>query len=61
LGSSNCLNVYSADTMFEKYIKQYNDCFADLPADMHVGVHLGGVHVQRVLLEASEELIRAEI
>jgi Methionine synthase II (cobalamin-independent) len=34
------LNVYSADTMFEKYIKQYNDCFANLPADMHVGVHL---------------------
>ncbi|KAJ5499720.1 Methionine synthase vitamin-B12 independent [Penicillium expansum] len=34
------LNVYSADTMFEKYIKQYNDCFTNLPADMHVGVHL---------------------
>ncbi|KAJ5163648.1 Methionine synthase vitamin-B12 independent [Penicillium coprophilum] len=34
------LNVYSADTMFEKYIKQYNDCLANLPADMHVGVHL---------------------
>ncbi|OQD77883.1 hypothetical protein PENDEC_c002G03849 [Penicillium decumbens] len=33
-------NVYSADTMFEKYIKLYNDCFINLPADMHVGVHL---------------------
>lgn len=32
--------MYSADTMFEKYIKQYNDCFTNLPADMHVGVHL---------------------
>lgn len=26
--------------LFEKYIKLYNDCFAKLPADMHVGVHL---------------------
>ncbi|KAJ6018915.1 hypothetical protein N7522_000982 [Penicillium canescens] len=34
------LNVYTADDMFEKYIKQYNDCFVNLPADMHVGVHL---------------------
>lgn len=33
-------NVYSADDMFEKYIKLYNDCFINLPADMHVGVHL---------------------
>jgi methionine synthase II (cobalamin-independent) len=32
--------VYTADDMFEKYIKLYNDCFANLPADMHVGVHL---------------------
>lgn len=34
------LNVYSADDMFEKYIKQYNDIFVGLPADLHVGVHL---------------------
>ncbi|KAF3387207.1 putative protein YxjG [Penicillium rolfsii] len=34
------LNVYSADDMFQKYIKQYNDCFIGLPEDMHVGVHL---------------------
>lgn len=36
----DALNVYSADTLFEKYIKLYNDCFANLPSDMHVGVHL---------------------
>ncbi|KAJ5890864.1 uncharacterized protein N7473_007092 [Penicillium subrubescens] len=34
------LNVYTADDMFQKYIKQYNDCFIGLPEDMHVGVHL---------------------
>ncbi|KAJ5601735.1 Methionine synthase vitamin-B12 independent [Penicillium lagena] len=34
------LNKHSADVLFEKYIKLYNDCFAKLPADMHVGVHL---------------------
>lgn len=34
------LNVYTADDMFQKYIKLYNDCFIGLPADMHVGVHL---------------------
>ncbi|KAJ5093366.1 hypothetical protein N7456_009227 [Penicillium angulare] len=34
------LNVYTADDMFEKYIKLYNDCFIGLPKDMHIGVHL---------------------
>ncbi|KAJ5267069.1 hypothetical protein N7478_009877 [Penicillium angulare] len=34
------LNVYTADDMFEKYIKLYNDCFIGLPEDMHIGVHL---------------------
>ncbi|KAJ5174500.1 uncharacterized protein N7482_000377 [Penicillium canariense] len=34
------LNVYSADDLFQKYIKLYNDCFIGLPEDMHVGVHL---------------------
>ncbi|KAJ5390287.1 uncharacterized protein N7496_001355 [Penicillium cataractarum] len=34
------LNVYTADDMFQKYIKLYNDCFIGLPEDMHVGVHL---------------------
>src|ERR1700709_1902308 len=34
------LNKHSADVVFEKYIKLYNDCLAKLPADMHVGVHL---------------------
>ncbi|KAF7716861.1 Cobalamin-independent methionine synthase [Penicillium ucsense] len=33
-------NVYSADDLFQKYIKLYNDCFIGLPEDMHVGVHL---------------------
>jgi methionine synthase II (cobalamin-independent) len=33
-------NVYSADDMFQKYIKLYNDSFIGLPEDMHVGVHL---------------------
>ncbi|KAJ6115505.1 hypothetical protein N7523_005922 [Penicillium sp. IBT 18751x] len=33
-------NVYTADVMFEKYIKLYNDCFIGLPEDMHIGVHL---------------------
>ncbi|KAJ5728450.1 hypothetical protein N7493_004780 [Penicillium malachiteum] len=34
------LNVYTADDMFEKYIKLYNDCFIGLAEDMHIGVHL---------------------
>ncbi|KAJ6093202.1 hypothetical protein N7486_008491 [Penicillium sp. IBT 16267x] len=34
------LNVYTADDMFQKYIKQYNDCFIGIPEDMHIGVHL---------------------
>ncbi|KAJ5668746.1 hypothetical protein N7462_009816 [Penicillium macrosclerotiorum] len=34
------LNVYSAEDMFQKYIKLYNDCFIGLPEDMHIGVHL---------------------
>ena len=32
--------MYTADDMFQKYIKLYNDCFIGLRADMHVGVHL---------------------
>ncbi|KAJ5918427.1 hypothetical protein N7466_010419 [Penicillium verhagenii] len=34
------LNVYTADDMFEKYIKLYNDSVAGLPEDLHIGVHL---------------------
>ncbi|KAJ5539996.1 hypothetical protein N7513_008328 [Penicillium frequentans] len=34
------LNVYTADELFEKYIKLYNDCFIGIPEDMHIGVHL---------------------
>ncbi|WEW59146.1 hypothetical protein PRK78_004615 [Emydomyces testavorans] len=33
-------NKYSADELFEAYIKLYNDCISKRPADMHVGVHL---------------------
>lgn len=37
---NDTLNKYTADDLFEKYIKLYNDCFVDLPEDIHVGVHL---------------------
>ncbi|KAJ5643842.1 uncharacterized protein N7484_006349 [Penicillium longicatenatum] len=37
---ADSLNVYTADDMFEKYIKLYNDCFIGIPEDMHIGVHL---------------------
>ncbi|KAF2087249.1 5-methyltetrahydropteroyltriglutamate-homocysteine methyltransferase [Saccharata proteae CBS 121410] len=33
-------NKYSADELFDAYIKLYNDCIAKVPADMHVGIHL---------------------
>lgn len=33
-------NTCSADELLEKYIKLYNDCVSQIPADMHVGVHL---------------------
>lgn len=29
-----------SDALFDSYIKLYNDCLAERPADMHVGVHL---------------------
>lgn len=29
-----------ADKLLDSYIKLYNDCLRDRPADMHVGVHL---------------------
>lgn len=29
-----------SDALFDLYIKLYNDCFAERPSDMHVGVHL---------------------
>ncbi|KAI7364916.1 UROD/MetE-like protein [Hortaea werneckii] len=28
------------DKMFEMYLKAHNDCIADRPADMHVGLHI---------------------
>ncbi|KAK4904140.1 hypothetical protein LTR66_017938 [Elasticomyces elasticus] len=34
------LNSYSADELFDKYIKLYNSCISQIPEDMHVGVHL---------------------
>lgn len=29
-----------SDALFDLYIKLYNDCLAERPSDMHVGVHL---------------------
>ena len=34
------LNAYATDVLLEKYIRLYNDCISDAPADMHIGVHL---------------------
>ncbi|KAJ6106001.1 hypothetical protein N7512_009518 [Penicillium capsulatum] len=34
------LNKYTADDLFEKYIKLYNDSFIGLPEDMHLSIHL---------------------
>jgi len=42
-----------SDALFDLYIKLYNDCLAERPSDMHVGVHLcrgnfvGGRHFLR--------------
>lgn len=30
----------SADDLFDAYIKLYNDCLSERPADFHIGVHL---------------------
>lgn len=30
----------SSDALFKSYIKLYNDCLSERPADMHIGVHL---------------------
>ncbi len=34
------LNTYTTDELLSKYIALYNDCIANIPSDMHVGVHL---------------------
>ncbi|KAK1141660.1 hypothetical protein N8T08_008924 [Aspergillus melleus] len=34
------LNVHTADEVFEKYIKLYNDLLSKRPADFHIGVHI---------------------
>lgn len=34
------LNTYSTDELLTKYIDLYNNCIANIPTDMHVGVHL---------------------
>ncbi|EAU35199.1 conserved hypothetical protein [Aspergillus terreus NIH2624] len=34
------LNIHSADEVFQKYIKLYNDLLSKRPADFHVGVHI---------------------
>lgn len=33
-------NGEDADALFDSYVQLYNDCLRDVPADMHVGVHL---------------------
>ena len=33
-------NTKTADQMLDDYIQLYNDCIAERPADMHVGVHV---------------------
>ncbi|KAI9045486.1 cobalamin-independent methionine synthase II family protein [Aspergillus affinis] len=37
---SDPLNVHTADEVFEKYIKLYNDLLSKRPADFHIGVHI---------------------
>ncbi|KAL4897180.1 hypothetical protein BDV59DRAFT_85642 [Aspergillus ambiguus] len=34
------LNIHSADEVFQKYIKLYNDLLSKRPADFHIGVHI---------------------
>lgn len=34
------LNKGTPEDLLDKYIKLYNDCLANRPADLHVGVHL---------------------
>ncbi|KAJ8152891.1 hypothetical protein LV165_006795 [Aspergillus fumigatus] len=34
------LNTATADEMFDKYVKQYNELLSKRPADLHVGVHI---------------------
>ncbi|KAJ4524868.1 hypothetical protein HRR83_000505 [Exophiala dermatitidis] len=34
------LKTCSTDELLEKYINLYNECVAEIPSDMHVGVHL---------------------
>ena len=33
-------NTVSADELLDLYIDLYNNCIANIPSDMHVGVHL---------------------
>ncbi|KAJ5155793.1 hypothetical protein N7492_008596 [Penicillium capsulatum] len=45
------LNKYTADDLFEKYIKLYNDSFIGLPEDMHLSIHLcrgNGIYRKRM-------------
>ena len=34
------LNKYSTDQLLQAYIKFYNDCIAEAPKDMHIGLHI---------------------
>jgi len=37
---ADSLNTRSADSVFDDYIKLYNNCISEATADMHIGVHL---------------------
>ncbi|KAF9893016.1 hypothetical protein FE257_012427 [Aspergillus nanangensis] len=37
---ADSLNVNTADEVFQKYIKLYNDLLSKRPADFHIGVHI---------------------
>jgi len=37
-------NNEDADALLDSYIKLYNDCLSEFPANFHIGVHLGGRH-----------------
>jgi methionine synthase II (cobalamin-independent) len=57
------LNKGTTEDLLDKYIKLYNDCIANRPADLHVGVHLcrGNFHNSRHFSEGGYDRIAVKL
>ncbi|KAF7714828.1 Cobalamin-independent methionine synthase [Penicillium ucsense] len=56
-------NIGTVDDLFDAYVKLYNDCLANIPADMHTGIHLcrGNFIGGRHFAEGSYDIIAKKL